>query len=145
MSKKSLILVIIQFSSFAYFATDGFMAKQGTLLFYIQIFAFLFSIWGVLAMKIGNFNIQPEVKETATIVTSGPYKLVRNPMYSGIILFFGISLISIFSYIRLAIYLALVVVLVMKIFMEEGFMENKFGRVYLEYKGKSFRLIPFLF
>jgi len=145
MSKKSLILVIIQFSSFAYFAFDGFMAKQGTLLFYIQIFAFLFSIWGVLAMKIGNFNIQPEVKETATIVTSGPYKLVRNPMYSGIILFFGISLISIFSYIRLAIYFALVVVLVMKIFMEEGFMENKFGRVYLEYKRKSFRLIPFLF
>ncbi len=145
MSTKSLILVIIQFSSFAFFAYDGFMAKQGTPLFYIQLFAFLFSIWGVLAMRIGNFNIQPEVKNTATIVTSGPYKLVRNPMYSGIILFFGISVIVQFNYLRLFVFLVLVVVLLMKISMEEGFMERKFGDVYLEYKRSSARLIPFVY
>ncbi len=145
MSTKSLILVIIQFSAFAFFAYDGFMAKSTSLLFYIQILAFIFSIWGVLAMKIGNFNIQPEVKSTAQFVTSGPYKIIRNPMYTGIIVFFAISAITYFSPLRLGIFLCLLVALLMKIFMEEKFLTQRFGNDYQEYMSETYRLFPYLF
>ncbi len=142
MSKKSLALVIIQFSILAFFALDGFTRLDSWLLF-PQIAAFLLSIWGVVVMR--NFNVQPEVKHSAQMVSRGPYQIIRNPMYSGIILFFGISVILQFNLLRFAIYILLVIVLVMKILMEERFLAEKFGHLYLEYKKSTWRLLPYFY
>ena len=144
MSKKSLILVIIQFSCFAFFAFSGVIAGKGWLL-YLQLLGFIIAVWGVLAMKLGNFNVQPEVKITAKIVTKGPYKVIRNPMYSGLLLFFAVAVITRFSYLRLFVLIVLTTVLLLKIFMEESFLEKRFGKKYADYKKKSYRLIPFVF
>ena len=144
MSKRSLILVIIQFSSFAYFLFSGrFMAKN--FLFVVQIIGFIISLWGILAMKLGNFNIQPEVKVNAHFVSNGPYRIVRNPMYTGLILFFGAAVISNYSAIHFGVFTILVIVLIEKIKMEEKFLSVKFGDIYLKYKEKTYRLIPVLF
>lgn len=144
MSKKSLLLVIIQFSCFGFFAFDGVInTKNG--LFYIQLLGFIIALWGVLVMKLGNFNVQPEVKAIAKMVTRGPYKIIRNPMYTGLLIFFGIAVITNFNYLRLFVFLLLSTSLVLKIFMEETFLEERFGKVYLEYKVNTYRLIPFLF
>ncbi len=144
MSKKSLFLVIIQFSCFAFFAFDG-VFKTNHWLFYIQIIGFLLAVWGVLVMKMGNFNVQPEVKNNANIVKKGPYKIIRNPMYSGIILFIGVAIITDFTYLRLSIFMLLTLVLLLKIFMEETFMEERFGKEYLDYKQSTYRLLPFVY
>ena len=141
MSKRSLILVIIQFSSFAYFLFSGkFIGKDLWLL--VQIIGFVISVWGVLAMKLGNFNIQPEVKLTAHFVTNGPYKYIRNPMYTGLIIFFGAAVISNYSYINLSVFTILVIVLLEKIKLEEKFLVQKFGNRYIKYLNTTFRLIP---
>lgn len=69
MSKKSLLLVIIQFTIFAYFIFSGeVIAKKYWLI--VQVFGFSISLWGILIMKIENFNIQPEVKPTAVFKTN---------------------------------------------------------------------------
>jgi len=144
MSKKSLILVIIQFSCFAYFLfSRRFMAKNYWII--IQMIGFVISLWGILAMKIGNFNIQPEVKPTAHFVSNGPYKFIRNPMYSGLILFFGAAVISNYSLLHLTVFIILIIVFIEKIKMEETFLSVKFGKKYLEYKERTFRLIPVLY
>ena len=96
-------------------------------------------------MKIGNFNIQPEVKANALFRNNGFYKIIRNPMYTGIILFFIASIISNFSYLRLSILTVLIIVLIEKIKLEEKFLSEKFGEIYLEYKKKTYRLIPFFY
>lgn len=144
MSKKSLILVIIQFSSFAYFLFSGkFIAKNYWILF--QIIGFIISFWGVLTMKLGNFNIQPEVKPTARFVSNGPYQIIRNPMYTGLILFFWAAIISQYSLIHLIVLIILIIVFIEKIMMEERFLAIKFGKKYLDYKEKTYRLIPFFY
>ncbi len=144
MSKKSLILVILQFSCFAFFLfSPGLLAKDLWLLF--QGIGFIISLWGVIAMKIGNFNVQPEVKSTAIFITSGPYKIIRNPMYSGLILFFGASLIPNFSPIRIAVFIVLVFVFIEKIKLEEKFLFEKFGEPYSDFKKKTYRLIPYIY
>lgn len=33
----------------------------------------------------GNFSIYPELKPAATLITSGPYRLVRHPMYCALL------------------------------------------------------------
>lgn len=144
MSKKSLILVIIQFTIFAYFIfSGGIIAKN--IWFVIQIFGFIISLWGILAMKIGNFNVQPEVKPTAIFKTNGPYKIIRNPMYTGLILFFGAALISNYSSLHFSAFILLVIVFLKKIALEEMFLSQRFGNTYLEYKKKTYRLIPFIY
>ena len=144
MSKKSLLLVIIQFSCFAFFGLVGGLFAKGLLLAF-QLIGLLIGIWGILTMKLGNLNIQPEVKPSAIFISSGPYKILRNPMYTGLLLFFGISVIAHFSYLRLTIFLILATVLLLKIFMEEQFLTERFEEEYNTYKKKTYRLIPFIY
>jgi protein-S-isoprenylcysteine O-methyltransferase Ste14 len=151
MSNKSQILVLIQFSSFAFFAIAGSLFTRDFWLI-LQLIGLGLGGWGVLAMKMGNFNIQPEVKTNAVMVSSGPYKIIRNPMYSGLLLFFGISVFGNFdfdnltySFIRLSVFILLTAVLIMKIYMEEAFLTRKFGTKYTIFKEKTYRLIPFIY
>ncbi len=112
---------------------------------FVQIVGFVISLWGVIAMKLGNFNIQPEVKPTAHFIMAGPYKIIRNPMYTGIILFFGAAVISNFSIFHLIVLTILFIVLLEKIKMEEKFLATKFGDRYINYLKKSYRLVPLLY
>lgn len=144
MSKKSLILVILQLSCFLFFGIDGMLFVDSFLVFF-QLMGLIISFWGMITMKFGNFNIQPEVKEKAQFISKGPYRLIRNPMYAGILIFFGIALYEQFSYLRLFVYILLTITLLLKIDAEEKFLTERFGDVYLNYKKKTTRLIPFIY
>jgi len=144
MSLKSKILVFLQFAIIAFFIIDGSF-QQNIFYLALQLIALIIALWGILVMKFGKFNIQPEVKENAELNKKGPYKVIRNPMYLGIILFFGIAVLGDFTILRLALFVVLTLVLLLKIQMEERFLTKKFGKQYLLYKKETFRLIPFIF
>jgi protein-S-isoprenylcysteine O-methyltransferase Ste14 len=144
MSKKSKLLVAIQFLSLLFFGFNGNLIGTGFFLL-IQVFAIFIGISAIYVMKLGNFNIQPEVKETAIFITRGLYKIIRNPMYVSLITFFGISVLHYFNMVRLIIYLLLVISLLLKIFDEEKYLEHRFKEKYIAFKAKTYRLIPFIF
>lgn len=144
MSKKSLLLIIIQFSSLFYFVLfEQFIARDFLLI--IQLFGFLIALWGLIVMKLGNFNIQPEVKPNALFIKKGPYKIIRNPMYFGLITFFGAMVLFNYKPIPLFFYIILCIVLLIKIQMEEAFLKQRFGLVYQEYKKSTYRLFPYIY
>jgi protein-S-isoprenylcysteine O-methyltransferase Ste14 len=43
-------------------------------------------IWALSANRPGNFNIRPDPREGARLVTGGPYAHVRHPMYLAVLL-----------------------------------------------------------
>lgn len=144
MSTKSAILIFLQFVCFAYFIFNENLLVNNTLIT-IQIIGFILSIWAIFVMRIGNFNVQPEVKINAVFITSGPYKLIRNPMYTGLLLFFSANIIANFSFFSLAVFMILISVFLTKISMEEGFLSHKFGLQYEKYKKRTYRLLPFIY
>lgn len=48
--------------------------------------ALALAAWTLAHNRIGNFNIRPEPKAGARLVTSGPYRWIRHPMYSAVLL-----------------------------------------------------------
>ena len=143
MSVASKLLVLIQILSLTFLMFSGNILATGILL-YLQIFSGILVFWSVWAMKIGNFNVAPEVKKGADFVDSGPYGLLRNPMYTGLILFFGAGLLDNFKIFKFIVFLILVLVLLLKIRLEEKFLKKRFGEVYLAYMKKTYRLIPYI-
>jgi len=144
MSIVSKTLVIVQLCCIFFLFIQGEILAIGLLLVF-QIFGVFLIIWAIWVMKIGNFNIQPELKKNAVLVNIGPYKFIRNPMYTGLILFFGSGLASSFQLLNSLVFLLLVIVLLLKINREEKYLALRFGEDYLAYKNRTHRLVPYLF
>ncbi|MCP4882862.1 MAG: isoprenylcysteine carboxylmethyltransferase family protein [Flavobacteriales bacterium] len=96
-------------------------------------------------MKLGKFNIQPEVKLNASFISQGLYRVIRNPMYSGLILFFAFGILNSFQLVNFSVFPVLIIILLFKIRLEERFLEIYFGETYLNYKTRTYRLIPYMF
>ena len=144
MSTQSKILVIIPFLCLAYLIVFTNFVSHGFLLI-LQLCGFLLSLWAVIVMKFGNFNIQPEVKLNASFISKGPYRVIRNPMYSGLILFFAPGILNSFQLVNFSVFLLLIIILLLKIRLEERFLEIYFGETYVAYKTKTYRLVPYIF
>lgn len=144
MSGSSKILVIMQFICLLFLIGSTEIVSTGVFLV-LQLVGLFLSLWSVWIMKLGKFNIQPELKTNAVLVSSGPYKMIRNPMYSGIIIFFGAGVANAFNAMNLLVLILLILVFLLKIIKEEKYMLARFGNEYVAYKKRTYRLVPFLF
>jgi protein-S-isoprenylcysteine O-methyltransferase Ste14 len=81
-------------------------------------------------------------KPTTAIVTTGPYRVTRNPAYLGMaLLYTGIAVISSALWVLLPLPFVLAVVDRGVIAREERYLERKFGSEYLDFKARVRRWI----
>ncbi|MDF1881625.1 isoprenylcysteine carboxylmethyltransferase family protein [Sulfurimonas sp. MAG313] len=100
-------------------------------------------LWTSGHNKIGNFNIVPEIKEKGELIQSGPYKYIRHPMYTSVLLIGLGALFYSFAFFKIFVLMALVGVLVLKARKEEGYWCEK-DETYQAYKEKTKMFIPFV-
>lgn len=107
------------------------------------LLAIALAIWAILSMMRGKFRISPIPAEAAILIISGPYKWIRHPMYSAI--FLGvIGLFTFhFSWIKLGLFISLIIVLSIKLEWEETLLSKKFND-YQVYKKNTKKIIPFI-
>jgi protein-S-isoprenylcysteine O-methyltransferase Ste14 len=110
----------------------------------IQAFGVFLGLWAIYVMKIGNFNVIPVPKEHGVLRIKGPYRLIRHPMYTSILLFALPELVCYFSYTRFIVFTLLQMTLLLKLNYEEKLLIQKFPE-YKNYMKKSKRIIPFIF
>ena len=109
----------------------------------ISLAGILLGIWAIVTMG-RSMNISPALKQQAELKTTGPYRFVRHPMYTALLVFCGGFVIADKSFFGLSLWLALFFVLAMKIYYEEMALHDRFES-YKEYAGVTRRLIPFVF
>jgi protein-S-isoprenylcysteine O-methyltransferase Ste14 len=81
-------------------------------------------------------------KPTTAIVTTGPYRLTRNPAYLGMtLIYIGIALLSDALWVLAPLPVVLAVIDRGVIAREERYLERKFGSEYLDYKRRVRRWI----
>ena len=142
-SVKSIVLVGAQLATMGgILATGPWIARQPGWLG-LEIAGCALGAWGVLAMRIGNFGIFPEFRDGHRLVTRGPYRWVRHPMYTAVLLSFGALVAEFHSWPRIAIWIAMAVVLAIKLTVEEKLLREHFPD-YAAYSHRTKRLVPFV-
>jgi protein-S-isoprenylcysteine O-methyltransferase Ste14 len=96
---------------------------------------------GFREMKRAGTNVDPR-EPTTTIVTDGPYRFTRNPLYVGMTLMYG-GITARANALPAALLLPLVLRIMRRgvIEREERYLEGKFGDEYLSYKARVRRWI----
>jgi protein-S-isoprenylcysteine O-methyltransferase Ste14 len=95
------------------------------------------------ANRPGNFRIAPEPKAGARLVTGGIYRWIRHPMYSALLLVTLAAVLADPRAWRIAAWLALLAVLLLKAQREERHLLQRFPQ-YAAYRARSKRLLPWL-
>jgi protein-S-isoprenylcysteine O-methyltransferase Ste14 len=91
-------------------------------------------IWGRRTLVAGGTNVDPSLPSTA-VVTSGPYRFSRNPLYVGLaIVYLGLTLALDGWWGIVLLALVLIVIHLGVIQREERYLERKFGDGYRQYR-----------
>ena len=89
-----------------------------------------------------HWSTSLQLQEKHTLVTSGPYRWVRHPMYTVLFGFFvGVLLISAFWPVALLVVVS-ILMLYARIGKEEAMMIEQFGDAYRAYMRRTGRLLP---
>lgn len=97
--------------------------------------------WVLAWNRPGNFNIRPEPRPSGRLVTGGPYRRMRHPMYSSLLLLMAAVAASAADLPRLAAWVALLLVLQGKSSMEERLLMRRWPE-YAAYRERSWKFIP---
>ncbi len=121
-------------------AQNAYLQIIGLVLFFAGL---LLAFWARLNIK-DNWGFPMSEKKGGELVTSGPYKFIRHPIYSGILLAsLGTALgATLYWLIVLA---AFAIYFIWSTVEEEKYMMKTFPKTYPAYRRASKMFIPFVF
>lgn len=99
------------------------------------------AIWGRRTMQAAGTNINPALPATA-IVTSGPFRFSRNPLYLVLtLLYLGLTL-AFNTWWGIVVLVPLLLIMHRGVVLrEERYLEQKFGESYRQYRSKVRRYL----
>lgn len=145
------IIVILAFSLVWFF--DSFILKFSTesvssislgirIILSIIVFILGFVVMGLAHKALFGMFLHGERHETSTLVTTGIFAHIRNPMYLGIFLIFLSFILLTFSLISIIPWILIIILFDKMSNYEEKDLERIFGEEYLEYKSRVPKWIP---
>jgi protein-S-isoprenylcysteine O-methyltransferase Ste14 len=107
-----------------------------------SLLAFALGLWAWRTMLAAGTNIAP-TRPSLALVTSGPFRLIRNPIYLGLtLLYLGLTL-ALNTWWGPILAVPLIAVMhVGVVLREERYLERKFGDPYRRYKADVARYLP---
>ncbi len=102
------------------------------------------AIWGRLVLA-RNWSGAVTLKRGHELVERGPYRFVRHPIYSGLILMFLGTALVLGTAQALGAFVMFFLLHVWKLRAEEALLARRFQRSFVAYKARTKALVPFVF
>lgn len=139
------LLVVLQFGLLALL---GWRAVAAPSAISVQVVSLLtasglLALWALAANRPGNFNIRPTPRHGGTLITSGPYRWIRHPMYTSVLLAAAAATWKSFETADALLWVALLGVLLAKAAIEERALVRRFPD-YQDYRVRTTRFVPWL-
>ena len=99
-------------------------------------------LFGYSAFGLGKSLTPSPIPNSHGLVTTGPYKFVRHPVYTGLILITFSWSFALQSQLAFLLSIALYILLTFKSNFEEQMLVEMFGHEYLDYRQKTARFFP---
>ena len=139
---SGLILYVPAFLSINHFNYKQFLVTN--------IIGLIITIFGFVVCVLAreylshNWSGKVTIQEKNTLIQSGPYKIIRHPIYSGVlVMMLGSSVIigNVFDFVWV---LFCLFGLLRKSKQEETLLKNEFGEAYIEYSKQTKMIIPYI-
>lgn len=109
----------------------------------VMIAGLLFAMWA--REHLGrNWSRSVTIKQDHELITSGPYGVVRHPIYTGILTGFLGTAIAISELRGFIAFVLVFLAFWIKLRMEEQWMRAQFGETYASYAHETAALVPFV-
>jgi protein-S-isoprenylcysteine O-methyltransferase Ste14 len=109
----------------------------------ITIAGLMFAIWARVHLG-RNWSRSVTIKQGHELITTGPYAVVRHPIYTGILTGFLGMAIAISQVRGFIVVLLFFLAFWIKLRMEEQWMRSQFGEEYAAYSRQTAALVPYL-
>lgn len=137
-----VVIVLVRLGVFRHHRlnSDPWLAAIGLVLFALGLG---FAIWA--RVHIGrNWGTPMTQKEEPELVTSGPYRIVRHPIYSGVLVA-GIGTAVALSWFWLGAVGVAGIYFIYSATVEERYLSRQFPDAYAAYRRSTKMLVPFVF
>jgi protein-S-isoprenylcysteine O-methyltransferase Ste14 len=109
----------------------------------VTVTGLLFAIWARVHLG-RNWSRSVTIKQGHELITTGPYAVVRHPIYTGILAGFLGTAIALSQVRGIIVVVLIFVAFWAKLRMEEEWMRSQFGETYAAYARKTAALVPYV-
>ena len=111
--------------------------------FVLAVFGLLLGLWAIVAMKPAHVRILPDVSAESSLVVCGPYRCIRHPMYTGLLMVCLEVVVSRPTVLLGVLWVGLVTTLLVKAGYEERLLAKSFPE-YAAYQSRTWRFLPLI-
>lgn len=140
---QSILWVLAQFILITLIVLQAWPWTMHILPLGLLVFGSLLGLWVFLHNRPGNFNIRPEPKSGAAMITTGPYRHIRHPMYLALLLVMAGLALGSRQPVPAFLWVILLTVLNFKAALEERLLLQRWPD-YQDYSRHTRRFIPLL-
>lgn len=138
------IVTTLLYTSVILIAVTGPLIVSNLILVFLEILAIWLIFWVFWTNKIVRFELNPKYGKESRLIAKGPYKFIRYPLYTALLVLTLSLVINYFDILRVIFWLVQLVVTILKIRSDEVLLSKAFGDFSL-YRQRTYRLIPFIF
>ncbi len=137
---KNRSLVPLPWLTYLWWIGPGQQTGNALLVFTLVVVGESLRLWGV---GCGGGRTRTRAKEVEKLMTTGPYRYLRNPLYVGNFLLYGsLPIYYARPYVLCFVMLYTAAEYSLIVFFEEHVLEQTFGKEYALYRSKVWRWLP---
>jgi len=142
--RSTYFYLIPQYLLLGFLLFSGPVLAGNPILIFLEIISCWYLLWVLWTNYVTKFDMSFRPKSNARLVAKGPYKFIRHPFSTALILISLVLIINHSSIARIVAWILLVTVLILRIGYQEKVYAEYFNDFSL-YKQRTYKLIPFLY